>query len=96
MSKSDLTTDERMFKKTEHVVGRPTTTDHNINEKYIRNPPDNLASTVAVPATDRRSWGLKEGARVSQDVDKDSDVGRPKKAEVESSIVQENSIHPNT
>ncbi|PPQ94299.1 hypothetical protein CVT25_004954 [Psilocybe cyanescens] len=29
------------FKKTEQVVGRPATTDHNINDEYFRQPPTN-------------------------------------------------------
>ncbi|KAJ3969101.1 hypothetical protein EV361DRAFT_372122 [Lentinula raphanica] len=31
------------FKKTEQVVGRPRTTDHNIMDDYVKDPPNNLS-----------------------------------------------------
>lgn len=37
---SGITGDKQQFKKTEQVVGRPATTDHNINDEYMQNPPD--------------------------------------------------------
>lgn len=38
--KSVHRTADDQFKKTEQVVGRPPVTDHNINDEYMRNPPD--------------------------------------------------------
>ncbi|KAH9477210.1 hypothetical protein JR316_0011129 [Psilocybe cubensis] len=35
------TNTDSIFKKNEQVVGRPATTDHDINDEYFRKPPSN-------------------------------------------------------
>ncbi|KIM89131.1 hypothetical protein PILCRDRAFT_813038 [Piloderma croceum F 1598] len=88
---------DKQLKKTEQVAERPITTDHNINEEYMQNPPDNLAAAAEMPTFYRQSRGVKEGAKLMEDenpgVIGHQDKGRAKKADVESSIVQDNSIH---
>lgn len=34
------TTDDQKFKKQYQTVGRPPVTDHNINDEYVRDPPN--------------------------------------------------------
>ncbi|KZT23456.1 hypothetical protein NEOLEDRAFT_1069568 [Neolentinus lepideus HHB14362 ss-1] len=85
-------TDESMtFKKATQEINRPATTDHNINDEYMRDPPNNLASGD-VPTTDRTSRGQKEGA---YDVNPDPQgvigepgKGRPKKDEIMREAIQ--------
>ncbi|KZT09271.1 uncharacterized protein LAESUDRAFT_723003 [Laetiporus sulphureus 93-53] len=55
-----LIKDDQKFKKQYQVVDRPPVTDHDINEEYLRDPPNN---EPAETTTDYKARGLKRGAR---------------------------------
>jgi hypothetical protein len=73
-----ITDESRTFKKPTQTVGRPETTDHDINDEYMRNPPQVALSAPTaycpvhdhssqnlptnVDASQRREPGVKEGA----------------------------------
>ncbi|EIM86035.1 uncharacterized protein STEHIDRAFT_157558 [Stereum hirsutum FP-91666 SS1] len=53
--------ENRAFKKTEQVVGRPPVTDHDINDEYLRDPPRNVERPIQPEEAHPR--GLKEGVQ---------------------------------
>ncbi|KAL1685512.1 hypothetical protein GGG16DRAFT_66160 [Schizophyllum commune] len=89
--------DGKQFKKATQPfqeVNRPTVTDHNIHEDFVRNPPNN----EPIEFTHTKTRGLKEGAKEPEPyepgVTGHEGIGRPKHADVEGEAVQEGSIHP--
>ncbi|KAL1663865.1 hypothetical protein GGF50DRAFT_26392, partial [Schizophyllum commune] len=89
--------DGKQFKKAAQPfqeVNRPTVTDHNIHEDFVRNPPNN----EPIEFTHTKTRGLKEGAKEPEPyepgVTGHEGTGRPKHADVEGEAVQEGSIHP--
>ncbi|KIY65942.1 hypothetical protein CYLTODRAFT_455835 [Cylindrobasidium torrendii FP15055 ss-10] len=83
-------TSDAQFKKTHQEVNRPTVTDHNINEEYMKTGPLN-----DVESGRSKSWSgagkEKDGLSASELADLDlpaEGLGRPKKAEVDASFVQ--------
>jgi len=94
-----VTNETQTFKKPYQEVNRPAVTDHDINDEYMRDPPNNLARDDSVPTTDRKTRGLKEGAQEETDPKQegvlgDEPTGRIKKDAVLGSVVNENSQHP--
>ncbi|EPQ54592.1 hypothetical protein GLOTRDRAFT_43526 [Gloeophyllum trabeum ATCC 11539] len=90
MSRIEAHNDEsKTFKKAFQEVGRPATTDHNINDEYMRDPPNN---TGDAPTTDRKTRGAKEGAYgiepTQEGVLGDPGKGRPKKDELMREAIQ--------
>ncbi|KAL1713867.1 hypothetical protein EV715DRAFT_295685 [Schizophyllum commune] len=86
--------DGKQFKKATQEVNRPTVTDHNIHEDFVRNPPNN----EPIEFTHIKTRGLKEGAKEPEPyepgVTGHEGIGRPKHADVEGEAVQEGSVHP--
>ncbi|KDQ62500.1 hypothetical protein JAAARDRAFT_30400 [Jaapia argillacea MUCL 33604] len=83
-------TDEgKAFKKTAQVVGHPATTDHNINDEYMRDPPRNVQGGADAPRT---NLGQKEGAYEVEPtragVLGQPGLGRPKKEQLLAEAVQ--------
>ena len=44
------TTEDQELKKQRRFVGRPSVTDHNINDEYVRDPP-NVSTRIALAST---------------------------------------------
>ncbi|TFK52449.1 hypothetical protein OE88DRAFT_1734437 [Heliocybe sulcata] len=90
---SGVTDESKTFKKATQEVNRPATTDHNINDEYMRDAPNNLANAGNVPTTDRSTRGAKEGAYdVTPDPEGvlgDPGKGRPKKDELMREAIQD-------
>ncbi|EMD40081.1 hypothetical protein CERSUDRAFT_122173 [Gelatoporia subvermispora B] len=88
---------DQKFKKEYQVVDRPAVTDHDINDEYFRNPPNNEPTE---PITSRKAPGLKEGAREETDLKVDGVLGDQPTSRIlpdvaRSNVVQENSVHSN-
>jgi len=94
-----VTDETRTFKKQHQTVDRPPVTDHNINDEYMRDPPNNLASGVGEPVADRNTWGVKEGAYEEESGEEgvlgDVASGRYKKEDVLREATEDSSVHPN-
>jgi len=44
VDKQNKSDEDKVFSKAEQVVGKPEVTDHDMNDEYFRNPPNNLSS----------------------------------------------------
>ncbi|PPQ64919.1 hypothetical protein CVT24_008259 [Panaeolus cyanescens] len=90
-------TDE-VFKKVDQVVGRPPTTDHNINDDYVRKPPHNLDNPIN-PAHKPKGANPKHLAEKELSGEgpaailKEEETGRNKKTDELASIAQDDSLH---
>ncbi|KAI0338977.1 hypothetical protein BDW22DRAFT_1487346 [Trametopsis cervina] len=98
-SEATYTDDTGKFKKPFQTVGRPEVTDHDINDEYMRNPPNNQPIE---PSTDRKNPGAKEGtwevddsAPVEDGVLGEPGIGRSKKEQLLRETIEENSLHAN-
>lgn len=81
-------TDSAMFKKTEQVVGRPPTTDHNINDEYMRDPPHNVDPSMGNNSNSEGSYKkLDQPARELGPGGFDASEGRRKQLDVETSMI---------
>ncbi|KAA1469920.1 hypothetical protein DENSPDRAFT_835609 [Dentipellis sp. KUC8613] len=84
------TDESQTFNKAEHVVGRPPVIDESANDTYLRSPPHNLDPSLSL---DKQARGLKEGVReespLAQGVLGRQEIGRMKKDEVESRMLNE-------
>ncbi|KAK7453546.1 hypothetical protein VKT23_001432 [Stygiomarasmius scandens] len=80
------------FKKATQEVNKPPVTDHNINDEYMKNPPQNIPD---VPSN--KVPGKKEGAYETEPMEPGvlghEGMGRPKHMDVEGEIVRESSVH---
>ncbi|EIW81010.1 hypothetical protein CONPUDRAFT_56150 [Coniophora puteana RWD-64-598 SS2] len=87
------TTDDQ-FKKTFQTVGRPETTDHDIHEDFLKNPPNNHPSEF----TNSDNLGKKEGAYEREPMQMGvlgyEETGRVKKSAVQGAMLEEDSVHP--
>ncbi|KAI5983490.1 hypothetical protein EDD15DRAFT_2124196, partial [Pisolithus albus] len=85
------------FKKPFQTVSRPTATDHDIHEDYMKDPPQESTNASGVP-TNKSTPGFKEGAYEKEALQSgvlgDEDVGRMKQIDVEGEILNESSMHP--
>ncbi|TFY57056.1 hypothetical protein EVJ58_g7258 [Rhodofomes roseus] len=63
------TTDDQKFKKQYQTVGRPPVTDHNINDEYIRDPPNVSGLTFRSRLHAKYSTCLLEPEHPWRDVD---------------------------
>ncbi|KAI0082932.1 hypothetical protein BDY19DRAFT_981683 [Irpex rosettiformis] len=93
------TDDNRKFKKAEQTFGRPEVTDHDINDEYMRDAPNNQPSELSQdrknPGKKEGAWEVDEDALVEEGVLEKSGIGRPKKEEVLGASAEEDSLHPN-
>ncbi|KAH9841798.1 uncharacterized protein C8Q71DRAFT_854151 [Rhodofomes roseus] len=94
------TTDDQKFKKQYQTVGRPPVTDHNINDEYIRDPPNNL-NIPGETSTLRKAPGLKEGAQEVTDPKQDGVLGDEPMSRIQKEVAlgdlaSENTVHPNS
>jgi hypothetical protein len=80
------------FKKEFQTVGKPQTTDHNINDEYMRNAPDNLAGVKP-----SRNPGKKEGAYdiTEQPMGVQGDEVGARRQPFEQIDAESTSVHPN-
>ncbi|KAF5358638.1 hypothetical protein D9758_007748 [Tetrapyrgos nigripes] len=85
------------FKKATQEVNKPPVTDHNINDEYMRNPPQNFPPSDSVPTSETKVPGKKEGAYEVEPRERgvlgDEGTGRPKHLDVEGEIVRDNTTH---
>ncbi|KAF9040107.1 hypothetical protein BJ165DRAFT_1531077 [Panaeolus papilionaceus] len=87
-------TDEA-FKKVEQVVDRSRTTDSNINDDYVRQPPQNLDNPInpARKPKDGNPSNVTELNEQLTGVLENQETGRSKRADELASIAQDNSLH---
>ncbi|KAF7795605.1 hypothetical protein EIP86_006769 [Pleurotus ostreatoroseus] len=97
-SDATVTDADNTFKKSFQTVGRPPVTDTNINDEYLRHPPNNQPLE---PMTDRKPPGKKEGAYDLEDTQDTTGIlgeevtGRYKKEAALEELVNEDTLHPN-
>lgn len=84
------------FKKPFQAVGRPTATDHDIHEDYMKDPPQNASRVSTSKSTPGTKEGSYEEEALQSGVLGDEEVGRMKQIEVEGEILNESSMHPRT
>ncbi|TFK91847.1 hypothetical protein K466DRAFT_573398 [Polyporus arcularius HHB13444] len=84
---ANVTDESRTFKKAYQTVDRPSVTERDIHEEYMRDPPHNVPST---PNTDRKTAGKKEGAQQETDYKQDA----PSRTTALEELATESSVHP--
>ncbi|KZT63670.1 hypothetical protein DAEQUDRAFT_679983 [Daedalea quercina L-15889] len=94
------TNDNQKFKKEYQTVGRPPVTDHDINDEYMRNPPNSLNIPRETSAA-RKAPGLKEGAREETGPNQDGVFGDAPTSRIHKDVAlgdlaNENTVHPNS
>ncbi|KAI0753885.1 hypothetical protein BC629DRAFT_1296941 [Irpex lacteus] len=93
------TDDNRKFKKAEQTIGRPAVTDHDINDEYLRDAPNNqpfeLSSDRKNPGKKEGAWEVEEGATEEEGVLGAPGTGRTKKEQVLRESAEEDSLHAN-
>ncbi|THU91067.1 hypothetical protein K435DRAFT_674954, partial [Dendrothele bispora CBS 962.96] len=70
------------FKKATQEVNRSPVTDHNVNDDYVKNPP-------------QKPEGAYETDLMGPSVLGQEGLGRPKHMDVEGEIVRESTVHSN-
>ncbi|KAM5539474.1 hypothetical protein V8D89_006926 [Ganoderma adspersum] len=92
-------TDEALtFKKPYQIVNRPTVIEHDMHERYLKDPPHNEPSG---PTTNLRSWDLEEKARkakeaenLREDIQGSPGRGKRSKETILEEMTIEGSVHP--
>ncbi|TFK37544.1 hypothetical protein BDQ12DRAFT_144568 [Crucibulum laeve] len=86
---------DEVFKKAEQVVERPSVTKQNINDEYMRHPPNNLqrpigsrSETVPGMGEGRREEERVEGGMLGEEAS-----GRQKMTQGLAELAQEDSVH---
>ncbi|KAI0330482.1 hypothetical protein GY45DRAFT_745654 [Cubamyces sp. BRFM 1775] len=72
LANREKTDEAATFKKAFQTVDRPPVTERDIHEQYMQDPPHNMTPE---PSTDRKTLGLKEGAREETDPKQDGILG---------------------
>ncbi|KAI0662152.1 hypothetical protein C8Q70DRAFT_629805 [Cubamyces menziesii] len=72
LANREKTDEAATFKKAFQTVDRPPVTERDIHEQYMRDPPRNITPE---PSADRKTLGLKEGAREETDPKQDGVLG---------------------
>ncbi|RDX53557.1 hypothetical protein OH76DRAFT_1469993 [Lentinus brumalis] len=93
---ANVTDESRTFKKAYQTVDRPSVTERDIHEEYMRDPPHNQPTT---PNTDRKTPGKKEGAQEETDPKQDGvlgdvNIGKPSRTTALEELATESSVHP--
>ncbi|KAF9007039.1 hypothetical protein BDQ17DRAFT_1351296, partial [Cyathus striatus] len=86
-----VTSTNEPFKKTVQIVGKPPVTDHNINDEYVRNAPDNLSNNIATIQSGDLKYPTQRANR--EGVLGEEGLGRQKKVDELQDIVENNSVH---
>ncbi|KIJ64629.1 hypothetical protein HYDPIDRAFT_154365 [Hydnomerulius pinastri MD-312] len=93
---SDTTDEELKPKKPFQTVGRPATTDHNMHDDFVKNPPQNLSGGTFMGNT--TNPGKKEGAYEREPTQigvlGHEETGRIKHADAQAEMVNQSSVHP--
>ncbi|KAG2005793.1 hypothetical protein CC2G_002163 [Coprinopsis cinerea AmutBmut pab1-1] len=96
------------FKKTQQIVGKPKTTDHNIHEDYVRNPPNNDQVPAVAPSRSEVKLSIPQQIQEKAREDRrpiiieerkevlgvNQSLGREKKTDDLAEIARESSVHP--
>ncbi|XP_006455619.1 hypothetical protein AGABI2DRAFT_227062, partial [Agaricus bisporus var. bisporus H97] len=83
---------DQTFKKSSVVVGQPAVTDHNINDDYVKDPPQNTDNSIERTGNS----GLKEGNPKEPrepGAPEDAQLGKVTKEADLAEIAQEDSVH---
>ncbi|KAI0712469.1 hypothetical protein C8Q76DRAFT_797317 [Earliella scabrosa] len=92
---ANVTDEEQTYKKPFQTAGRPAVTGHDMQEDYMRDPPNNQPFELT---SDRHTRGAKEGAQEETDPKQDGvlgnqDTGKQLKQNVLEEFTTESSVH---